>query len=119
MAALAVASEPSIFWNGDNAEQIIARIKIPSELGKLEVPKKKDLNGPYRRALDELYLKPLRIDRNNAWLCDLLPESRVNMKQLEAINSYEDLDKIKQFASYMDIDYDKIEKNRILNNRNS
>jgi len=88
VAALAVASEPSIFWNGDNAEQIIARIKIPSELGRLEVPKKKDLNGPSGRALDEMYLKPLRIDRNNAWLCDLLPESRVNMKQREAINKY-------------------------------
>jgi len=44
--ALAVASEPYTFWNGDVSEatKIIGEIKIPSELGKL-VPANQNLNG--------------------------------------------------------------------------
>jgi len=43
--ALAVASEPEIFWTGKEVEKIIAYIHIPEELGKL-VPVNKNLNGP-------------------------------------------------------------------------
>ena len=88
VAALAVASEPSIFWKGENAEGIISAIKIPAELGSLTLPTNTMLNGPSGRALDELYLKPLGLSRDNTWLCDLLPESRVNEQQREAINTH-------------------------------
>jgi len=56
--ALAVASEPYIFWKGENAEKIIDKIPIPEELGKL-IPAYKRFNGPSGIALDELYLRPL------------------------------------------------------------
>lgn len=97
VAALAVASEPEIFWTGNNAEQIISAIKFPEQLGKLSEPSDKKLNGPSGRALDKLFLSPLGLDRNEAWLCDLLPESRVNEKQRQAINNNYTVDLIKNF----------------------
>ena len=62
-AALAVASEPRIFWDGNPVEaaEIIGRIKIPKELGTL---------------------KPA----GDAWLCDLLPETRLNDNQQKVID---------------------------------
>ena len=53
--ALAVASEPYIFWRGDKAEEIIANINIPPALGKL-VPAAKNLNGPSGNAYQVLPL---------------------------------------------------------------
>ncbi len=88
VSALAVASEPEIFWKGENAEEIISIIKIPSELGKLLVPKAKQLNGPSGKVLDELFLNPLGFSREDTWLCDLLPESRVNENQAKAISKH-------------------------------
>lgn len=85
VSALAVASEPEIFWTGNNAENIINSITIPSGLGKL-VPAREDLNGPSGRALDELFLSPLGLDRDSVWLCDLLPYSRVNESQRRALD---------------------------------
>jgi hypothetical protein len=86
--ALAVASEPSIFWKGDNADKIISKIKIPTELGKL-LPANKNMNGPSGIALDELFLKPLGYTREESWLCDLLPYSRMNISQKKALqNNY-------------------------------
>ncbi len=82
--ALAVASEPEIFWRGDRADEIISKIKVPKGAGRLE-PASKHLNGPSGIALDELFLKPLGYSREDAWLCDLLPESRVNPGQQNAI----------------------------------
>ena len=55
VSALAVASEPSIFWTGDNAEEVISSIEVPEQLGKLTVPTDKRLNGPSGRALDTHY----------------------------------------------------------------
>ena len=85
VSALAVASEPEIFWRGDHAETIISGIDIPDELGTLTVPKDSRLNGPSGRALDKLFLKPLGLTRENVWLCDLLPYSRLNENQRKAI----------------------------------
>ncbi len=82
--ALAVASEPEIFWRGENAESIISKIKIPKELGLL-VPARRDFNGPSGIALDNLILNPLGLERNEAWLCDLVPHSCVNPSQSKAI----------------------------------
>jgi len=53
--ALAVASEPYIFWKGEDAEKIIDKIPIPEKLGKL-IPADKRFNGPSGIALDELFL---------------------------------------------------------------
>ena len=84
--ALAVASEPRIFWDGNEKEaaKIIGRINIPAQLGYLE-PAGKQLNGPSAKVLDENILKPLGFERKDAWLCDCLPETRINPSQLKAI----------------------------------
>ena len=88
VSALAVASEPEIFWKGEDAAEIINNIHIPDELGKLTLPTNKNLNGPSGRALDEKFLAPLDLDRENTWLCDLLPYSRVNANQKKAIEKH-------------------------------
>lgn len=84
--ALAVASEPRIFWDGNpqEASEIIGRIHIPEELGTLE-PAGSHLNGPSAKVLDDHILAPLGWVREDAWLCDLLPETRLNLGQLRVI----------------------------------
>lgn len=84
--AMAVASEPRIFWDGneDEAREIIGRIKIPAELGTLS-PAERSKNGPSAKVLDEQILAPLGFSRKDAWLCDLMPESRINKDQKKAI----------------------------------
>ncbi len=84
--ALAVASEPCIFWDGnpDLAREIISSIEIPEKLGRLE-PAGAGLNGPSAKVLDENILAPLGFERSDAWLCDCLPEARLNPSQIKAI----------------------------------
>lgn len=84
--ALAVASEPRIFWDGnlEEAAKIIGKINFPKELGKLE-PADSKFNGPSAKVLDNHILAPLGFSRKDAWLCDLLPETRLNKGQLDAI----------------------------------
>lgn len=94
--ALAVASEPEIFWTGENATKIISEIKIPKGLGKL-LPANSNLNGPSGQAIDTKYLHPLNLNRKNTWLCDLLPESRVNDNQRAAINKHYTADIIQKY----------------------
>jgi uracil-DNA glycosylase len=89
--ALAVASEPSIFWRGEDVDEIIANVEIPEELGRLE-PAAPNLNGPSGLALDTHFLMPLGYRREDAWLCDLVPHSCVNEGQSRAIQrEYEPL----------------------------
>jgi len=83
--ALAVASEPYIFWRGEGAGEIIERVTIPSKLGRL-VPADDRLNGPSGVALDGLFLAPLGVGRDDAWLCDLVPHSCVNPAQQKAVD---------------------------------
>ncbi|MDD2323240.1 MAG: hypothetical protein WC155_06235 [Candidatus Cloacimonadales bacterium] len=110
VSALAVASEPEIFWHGENAEEIISAIPIPAEAGKLVVPGNKNMNGPSGKALDELFLAPLALDRSNTWLCDLLPYSRVNPSQRKAIDGkYEDARKEYGLNEATIPDFDKAE----------
>ncbi len=113
VSALAVASEPEIFWTGNNAEEIISEIKIPVQLGRLTVPTNRMLNGPSGRALDSLFLKPLGYNRKEAWLCDLLPESRVNEKQRKAIDKHYSDSLIEKFGLPKATipDFDKTELN--------
>lgn len=84
--ALAVASEPRIFWDGDpnEAKAIIDAIEMPAELGTLE-PAGRQLNGPSAKVLDENILAPLGYTRADAWLCDCLPETRLNPSQVKAL----------------------------------
>ncbi len=84
--ALAVASEPRIFWDGDSeeAKRIIGGVAIPPELGTLE-PAGRQLNGPSAKVLDENILAPLGFTREDAWLCDCLPETRLNPSQAKVI----------------------------------
>ena len=84
--ALAVASEPRIFWDGNEDEtmDIISKINIPKELGYLE-PAGKQLNGPSAKVLDDNILSPLGYTRSDAWLCDCLPETRINASQAKAL----------------------------------
>ncbi len=90
ISALAVASEPEIFWTGEGAPDVVRRVAVPEMAGRLE-PAGETLNGPSGRALDELYLEPLGITRKDAWLCDLVPHSCMNDGQAKAIErAYED-----------------------------
>lgn len=82
--AFAVASEPYIFWRGDNADELIEKVDIPKTLGRL-VPASKQYNGPSGLALDDLILYPLGLTRSDVWLCDLVPHSCVNPSQNNAI----------------------------------
>lgn len=82
--SLAVASEPYIFWRGENADSIIQKIVIPKNLGVL-IPAKQEFNGPSGMALDNLILNPLGLDRQLVWLCDLVPHSCANPSQIKAI----------------------------------
>ena len=82
--ALAVASEPCIFWTGNDAQSIISKIIIPKALGTLTAAAQQ-FNGPSGKALDDCILKPLGLSRLEAWLCDLVPYSCMNSKQKGAI----------------------------------
>ncbi len=82
--ALAVASEPYIFWRGDGVNDILDNITVPKECGSL-LPANPKFNGPSGIILDKKFLAPLKIDRTDCWLADLLPESRLNLNQLKAI----------------------------------
>lgn len=96
--ALAVASEPRIFWDGniEEAKEIISKISIPEEVGTLE-PAGSHLNGPSAKVLDEHILGTLGYTRKDAWLCDLLPETRLNSGQVKVITK-EYNPKIKQYG---------------------
>lgn len=85
--ALAVASEPCIFWDGSGAEEIIAGIEIPEAAGRL-VAADKGMNGPSAKALDEKILAPLGLNRDTTWLCDLVPHACQNPSQAEAVNEH-------------------------------
>ena len=84
IAAMAVASEPEIFWRGDGAEGTIERIPVPPEAGSL-VPAPANLNGPSGRALNELFLEPMGVTRDETWLCDIVPHACWNAGQRKAV----------------------------------
>ncbi len=86
--ALAVTSEPYIFWDGniDEAKEIISKINLPKAAGELQVSNHR-FNGPSGRVLIEKILRPLGYTRENAWLCDLVPESRMNLSQKKVIEN--------------------------------
>lgn len=85
--ALAVSSEPYIFWRGDGAKVVIDKINIPAEVGTLR-PADERFNGPSGKVLDDLFLTPLGYERDDAWLSDLIPYTRINRKQRAAIETH-------------------------------
>lgn len=83
--AVAVASEPEIFWTGEGADEIVQRIHVHPDAGTL-VSASSNLNGPSGRSLDEHFLFPLELSRIDTWLCDLVPHSRMNPGQESFVN---------------------------------
>ena len=77
---------PPIFWRGDAVEDIISRIDVPAEAGRLQARGGDRFNGPSGRSLDEHFLEPLGLSRDDAWLCDLVPYSCMNTGQADAIS---------------------------------
>jgi hypothetical protein len=93
--AIAVASEPYIFWRGDGAQEIISKIKLPKEAGEL-IPANNNFNGPSGMTLDDKFLGPLSLTRKDCWLCDLVPYGMLNSSQISALQRNEYLfDKIR------------------------
>lgn len=88
--ALAVASEPCIFWacpgGKGEVKEILSAVDVPAEAGYLQ-PAAPNLNGPSGRSIDEHYLKPLGLTRAEVWLCDLVPHSCKNPRQAEAVRT--------------------------------
>lgn len=82
--AVAVASEPEVFWRGQGAEAIVSRIELPTGAGRLSAATENS-NGPSGIALDKLFLEPLGLERSDAWLCDLVPHSCKNDRQAAAL----------------------------------
>ena len=82
--ALAVASEPNIFWRGEDASAIISSIDMPQGAGRLESAESR-FNGPSGRSLDEHFLHPLGLKRDDVWLCDCVPYSCMNSGQRSAL----------------------------------
>ena len=82
--AVGVASEPEIFWRGDSVEDLLGAIAVPEDAGRLE-PAGPQLNGPSGRSLDEMFLEPLGLSRDDTWLCDLVPHSCMNTSQQRAL----------------------------------
>ncbi len=85
--ALAVASEPRIFWDGSGAKDIVAGIEVPEAAGRL-VAADDGMNGPSAKALDEKILAPLGLNRDTTWLCDLVPHACQNPSQAEAVEQH-------------------------------
>ena len=83
--ALGVASGPCIFWRGEGAKDIVSAIDVPPGAGRL-VPVGRSLNGPSGRSIDEHYLAPLGLTREDTCLCDLVPCSCMNDGQANAIS---------------------------------
>lgn len=77
---LPVASEPELFWTGENGEEIIARVDVPIELGKL-TPSESNANGRLGKIFIHDYLEPLQLSRTEVWLCNLVPYSQVYLSE--------------------------------------
>jgi hypothetical protein len=118
--ALAIDSEPCIFWDGNNAENLINQVNkiVPPEIGKFELPDNIELNGPSGKALDKYYLEPLKLVRNDVWMCDLIPQFLVNKNDSQynaqtLLNKYLEKINMVKFQSNIpfvptDIDSDRI-----------
>lgn len=84
VSTLPVASEPDLFWRGENADELVAGISLPAGVGRLEAADR-SYNGSLGRALDEEILQPLGLTRTEVWLSTLVPHSCISPTQQQRI----------------------------------
>jgi hypothetical protein len=90
--ALAVADEPEPFWDGSGHEALLARVaeRVPAGAGSLHGAGAH--NGRAGRTLNESYLGPLGLERDNVWIADLQNYYLASDGQIRRIEeSYEPL----------------------------
>ena len=68
VAALAVASEPRIFWKGDGADEIISVFHRHSIYSWRATDARQRFNGPSGQSLDDCFLSPLGLTREDVGL---------------------------------------------------
>ena len=80
VSALPVGNEPSAFWDGTGAEDLIERWRsryFDSAWGTISAPV--GLNGSSGRDLQQRWLRPLGYDRGEAFITDCLPTARASI----------------------------------------
>lgn len=89
---LPIANEPEIFWSGgqDLVRKIISDLKIPKEIGKLS-PELSIVNGFMGKSLDKYFLNPLKIKREQVWICNLIPHHVLNKNERKSIKKYNNI----------------------------
>jgi hypothetical protein len=89
---LPIDNEPEIFWSGDeeSAKKIISKIIIPKHAGRL-IPELSSVNGILGRSLDKYYLIPLKLQRENVWICNLIPHVVLKKNERKSIKRYNEI----------------------------
>jgi uracil-DNA glycosylase len=89
---LPIDNEPEVFWRGtqEYTKKIISNINVPKLAGKL-VAEDKSFNGILGRLLDKYYLHPLKLQRDNVWICNLIPHTVLNKNERKSLKKYNDL----------------------------
>ena len=90
--ALSVADEPEPFWDGSGNEAVLNRVakRVPSEAGSLRDAGEN--NGRAGRTLNDAYLAPLGLTRDDVWIADLQNYYLASAGQVRRIEeSYEPL----------------------------
>ena len=87
-----IDNEPEIFWSGgqESVKKIISELQLTKSAGKL-LPEPSSINGIMGRSLDKYYLHPLKLKRENVWLCNLIPHLILNKNERKSIKKYNDL----------------------------
>jgi hypothetical protein len=95
---LPVDNEPEIFWSGgqENVRKIITKINVPKIAGKL-TPELSTANGILGRSFDKYYLHPMKLQRSNVWICNLIPHVVINKNERKAIKKYNDVHSMYNF----------------------
>ena len=90
--ALSVADEPEPFWDGSGNESVLHRVAelVPAEAGSLRDAGEN--NGRAGRTLNDAYLTPLGLTRDDVWIADLQNYYLASAGQVKRIEeSYEPL----------------------------
>jgi hypothetical protein len=89
---LPVDNEPGIFWNGDKeaVKKIISEINLPKAVGKL-TPEISSVNGIMGKAFDKYYLHPLKLTRDQIWICNLIPYIVLNKNERKSVRKYNNI----------------------------
>lgn len=89
---LPVDNEPELFWCGEKEtiKKVNSSIEIPRLTGKLTA-ETSDINGVIGRSLDKYYLHPLKLHRNQVWICNLIPHLVTNKIERKSIKRYNEI----------------------------